>query len=378
MDDPVQVRRLPGLSLRMHPPRVVAHTSSGHCWYPDLLRFATGQLMLTYSLNADANDNPHNSQAVCLSGDGGHSFDFAYDVNGFHNAGGEPRLSLPDGRIVGTSTFLRPDPPGQWRRFAAHHWCFQDGGRRYAVEPWGAHVEGLPAPVQPYPQASRTWWARINWFSDIVALADDHWVSTLSLRFAGDARETTVALSGADGGRSWRYLATIAGPDAVPQAGEGFDEPCLLQLADGDLLCVSRVGSGADQPLARTRSSDGGRTWSPVDRLPAYSVAPQLCRLRSGVLALSTGRPGLFLWLSTDDRGEDWHGVDVMAHHNASVAPAERMTAAQTTAYTAMVEGPSDRLLLVYDRTPFGWQPVPAGSGEASRIYLLEVEVRRE
>ena len=91
-----------------------------------------------------------------------------------------------DGRIVGASTFLKPDPPRQWRRFVAHRWTYDKGGRRYAVEPWGAAVEGLPRAVEPYPKPSRTWWARINWFGDVVDLGGGGWVSTISLRHPGD------------------------------------------------------------------------------------------------------------------------------------------------------------------------------------------------
>jgi len=361
-----------GLRARLSAPRVVADTSVGRCWYPDILKFATGELMLNYSVNADTNENTANAQAVCLSFDGGATFDFTYDVNGFHNGGGEPRVSLPDGRIVGTSTFLKPDAPGDARSFAAHRWTYDRGGRRYSVEPWGAKVEGLPHGVPPYPAPSRTWWSRINWFSDIVPLEDGSWVSTISLRFAGDELESTVAVASPDEGRHWEYLSTIAGPADTPGANEGFDEPCLLRLDSGELLCVSRVGSGADQQLARSYSPDGGQTWSPLDRLPAYSVAPQLCKLQNGALLLATGRPGLFLWLSADPRGKAWQSIDLIAHHNAAV-PQWPMTAGQTTAYTALVEVEPNRALLVYDRAPFGWDAVPAESGERSQIWMVEV-----
>ena len=377
MNDLDREVELDGLEVTLRAPRVVAETRSGRCWYPDLLKFATGELMLNHSVNADANDNESNAQAVYISTDGGGTFEFRYDVNGFHNAGGEPRLSLADGRIVGTSTFLKPSPAGQKRRFVAHRWTYDSGGRRYGVEPWGAVVEGLPRDVAAYPTPSRTWWSRINWFSDIVRLSGGPWVSTLSMRFEGDERETTVALASRDEGRHWRYLSTVADADSVPDAEEGFDEPCLMQLSDGDLMCVSRVGCLQHQKLARAYSHDGGETWSKLDRLPAYSVAPQICRTANGVLALSTGRPGIFLWLSTDSRGVHWQCMDVLAHHNTSLGESAQMTAAQTTAYTAMVEVEDNRVFLVYDRTPFGWQPVPPDSGERSQIYLLELRVGR-
>ena len=59
-------------------------------------------------------------------------------------------------------------------------------------------------------------------------------------------------------------------------------------------MCVSRVGTGKDQNLARAYSADGGKSWSRVDRLPAYSVAPQIVRLANGGLTLVTGRPDSF------------------------------------------------------------------------------------
>jgi hypothetical protein len=219
------------------------------------------------------------------------------------------------------------------------------------------------------------WWSRINWFSDILRLEDGAWLSTLCLHFESDARGSTVALISEDEGRNWTYLSTVAHADAVPDASEGFDEPCLVQLATGELMCVSRVGSG--QELARAYSADGGRTWSPVDRLPAVSVAPQVCQTANGILALSTGRPGVFLWFSTDARGEQWQVIDVMAYHNRVLNAEAQMTAIQTTAYTAMVEVAPDEVLLVYDRTPLGWDPVEAGSGESSQIYLLSLRVVR-
>lgn len=35
----------------------------------------------------------------------------------------------------------------------------------------------------------------------------------------------------------------------------------------------------------------------------------------------------------------------------------------------------ADRLLYIYDRTPFGWKPVPVNSPERSRIYALPVRI---
>jgi hypothetical protein len=245
------------------------------------------------------------------------------------------------------------------------------------VEPWGASVEGLPCDLLPYKNPSRTWWTHINWFGDIVQLEDGTWLSTISMRFTGDVLASTVAVASSDEGRRWRYRSTIAGADDVPgDPSEGFDEPCLLRLDSGELLCVSRVGGKGPEPLARCYSHDDGHTWSSIDRLEAYSVAPQLCKLQDGTLLLSTGRPGIFLWCSVDPRGEHWQSVDLISHHNA-ITESWPMTPAQTTAYTALLEVAPNHAFLVYDRAPFGWKPVSPDSGERSQIWLVEVKTGR-
>ena len=348
--------------------------------------------MLNHSLNADSHENEHNSQAVYVSVDEGRTFEFAYDVNGFHNGGGEPRISLPSGLIIGGSSFFKPDPSSRKQKFLAHRWCYDQGGRRYAVEPWKISVEGFPREVDQWRLSSRTSWTRISWFADILIMQNGEWLSLLSLKYCDEERTSAVAVISEDEGLNWRYLSTLAVPNDAPDGLEGFGECCLVRLTDGDLMSVMRIGQHQKQPdqwLTRTYSSDGGRSWTPIDFLPAWSVAPQLCRLENNVLVLSTGRPGIFLWFSPDASGAEWHPIDVLGWHNEALEkplhierdrilggdPASAK--GQTTSYTAIVEVSPNRFFMVYDRTPFGWKPVPADSGEYSQIFLLEAEVYR-
>jgi len=353
-------------------PRIVAAEKEGRCWYPAILKFSTGEIMLNYSVNADANDNTANAQAVCVSFDEGKTFDFCYDVNGFHNGCGEPRITLEDGRIVGTSTFLKPPVPGNSREFKAHRWIYDQGGKRYSIEPWGADVSGLPRDVLAHPDESRTWWNRINWFSDIVKVDDGSWISTISMRYEGDDLETTVAVRSCDEGKTWKYISTIASPEDVPGAREGFDEPCLINLGNDKLLCISRVGSGQDQPLAKTVSNDAGWTWTKVERMEAFSVAPQICRFTEDTLLLVTGRPGLFIWGNSALGDGNWGSFDLMEYHNENTEE-WKMDARQTSAYIDIVSIGPGRAMIVYDRSPFGWKSVPKDSGDQSQIWLVEV-----
>ena len=45
------------LRITLEQLRVVAERSHGHCWFPDLLRFSTGELMLNHSSNSDRIDS---------------------------------------------------------------------------------------------------------------------------------------------------------------------------------------------------------------------------------------------------------------------------------------------------------------------------------
>ena len=104
---------------------------------------------------------------------------------------------------------------------------------------------------------------------------------------------------------------------------------------------------------------------------------------------LATGRPGLFLWLTDDPRGASgWQALDLLVHHNAVLGSEHRIRPGkggqdpedpyQTTAYAVLVETAPNRLLLAYDRIPFGWRGVPTDSAERNRIYVLDVEVERQ
>ena len=39
-------------------------------------------------------------------------------------------------------------------------------------------------------------------------------------------------------------------------------------------------------------------------------------RLSSGTIVITSGRPGIYMWLSTDARGRSWQQVDIIGHHN--------------------------------------------------------------
>jgi hypothetical protein len=289
--------------------------------------------------------------------------------------------------------------------FSGPYIRYREGGSRILVETNGTRMEGLPRDVKATQAAAvppGTVNRGVQSFHGTGAVEVGGQILIMTyLEFKGDDFSSTVLLGSSDEGRTWRYISTIAGPEAVPphpsmaqgvvtqSTPRGPCEPSLVELETGELMCVMRVGSGLDWNLARTYSADGGRTWSECDYLPARSVQPSLRRLSNGTIALSTGRPGIYLWLSTDLRGEVWEQIDVVERHNAWAPPGQdinpersgaqemRHAKDQTTSYTELVEIAPNKLVLVYDRVPFGWNFVPVDSDERGRVYVLPIDVAR-
>ena len=110
-----------------------------------------------------------------------------------------------------------------------------------------------------------------------------------------------------DGGRTWRYLATIG----YAQIGsEGYNEGSMRRLPDGSWLTVMRTGNARDlqcqdNPIMGSTSRDEGRTWSPPQRTGLKGCYPSLAVLRDGRLVMSYGRPGAMIAFSADG-GRSW------------------------------------------------------------------------
>lgn len=378
---------LGGLQFTAGTPRIVAE-GLGFCWYPSIRRFPTGELIVSYSKNPDSGENLTNVNGISLSQDEGATWTRHADVSGLS---GRLNISLQDGSLAGPNQPYKPEPLGQWRSFVGNYGRIEKGARQYTVELWGTRIEGLPRDVKARTVQSPTRWAEISPFLDIIELEPGRYLSTTYMTFAGDDRYTTVVMVSEDDGRTWQYLSTVATAADGAGSWEGFAEASLVRLEDGDLMCVGRMGGGRDQLLARAYSSDEGKTWSPIDRLPAWGVLPDVKRLSNGALVISCGRPGIFIWFSTDTRGERWEPFDLMAHHNAEMGEAHQISSGkyglepvtreqyytvhhnfdlpdQTTSYTSMLEVEPGRLLTVYDRMPYGWMPVPTDAEVRSRI----------
>jgi predicted neuraminidase len=128
----------------------------------------------------------------------------------------------------------------------------------------------------------------------------------------------------------------------------GPDEPMIVERRDGSLWMMVRC-----RGIAETVSRDGGRTWSPVERVAGISHPTSrffLRRLHSGALLLvkhgpineRTGREQLMAFVSDDD-GKSWQGGLMLDER-------EHVT------YPDGVEAADGTIHIIYDheRTPLG------------------------
>ena len=157
-----------------------------------------------------------------------------------------------------------------------------------------------------------------------------------------------------DGGRSWSPPSRIAHD---PSGMIDFQEPALLDLGEGHLLCVMRAVDRhvvSDDPDAQKRqwapvawlyqshSLDNGSSWEPYQRTSMYGHPPNLIALADGRVLCTYGHRrdpyGIRACLSRD-RGQSWEsqyeivlradggGVDIGYPSSAALADGTIVTA---------------------------------------------------
>ena len=216
-----------------------------------------------------------------------------------------------DGELLHVGTpgdpwLTRGDQPGAYRFpiYRSH-----DNGHTHAAE--SALISGVP---QLAEDESEQWGRHVFAYVDhgLVTLRDGSLLATVLGKFAGDIKHRVFVIHSDDRGATWRYRASVAfdlNPTHTHRI-EGFTEPDLLALPNGDVLCFMRTGGryeGQHTALAVSRSADDGQSWSAPEPVADRGVLPKACRMSNGVLAVIYGRPGDWLAFSRDD-GHTWIG----------------------------------------------------------------------
>jgi len=113
-----------------------------------------------------------------------------------------------------------------------------------------------------------------------------------------------------DGGINWRFVSNVNTKQSTARY-EGYTEGSLALLDDGRIYCVFRNGGGGC-PIYQAWSKDCGNNWSleePIDTR-VRGIWPKLTLLSDGALAMSNGRPGIYLMFDPTATGENWEIAD--------------------------------------------------------------------
>ena len=168
---------------------------------------------------------------------------------------------------------------------------------------------------------------------------------------AGRREFVTGVFESEDMGQSWRFLAYICTDASIGR--EGPNELDIELLPNGDLLSVSRTGG----PILHSRSSDGGRTWSPAEESGVTGVSPQLLVLGNHALVMSYGTRDVYVRASPDGLGTEW-------------TEPVRLYKGPGTGYTHMQALGPDRFRVLFDESPFREKHAPGG-----KIVRVELSV---
>ncbi len=259
-------------------------------------------------------------------------------------SGGHSFIKKRDGTCVWLGLFTHPLD----ERTLGANCGFSPDGNKFT---WTEGKVRFPEKVLIVPWQNGL--AMMDFARSILELADGSLVATMYGNFEsdiqgrdpkkvkyGENRYRTLLVRSTDGGLNWDYYSTVA--FSADAAGEGFGEPVMTRTSDGNLLCVMRRGSAL--PMASCRSTDDGRTWSEPRILPddAVSVFPDLVLMSNGVLALSSGRPGIYLKFSVDGTGVEWTPRITLYEDPHWPTPAS------TCGYTALREVAPGRLLCIF------------------------------
>jgi hypothetical protein len=259
--------------------------------------------------------------------------------------------------------------------------------------PWtGPHAAAVTG-----PRHADTGWDNPNLgaalYGGIEELDDGSLLLFGHTRFLGDRSSRVVAYRSLDRAATFHYWATVAYEHNLssPLRPIGFNEPGVVRLGNGELLCFMRTAEY--EPICVSRSRNEGRTWHPPEKVGVDGILPTPVRLDNGVLALSYGRPGVWVTFSADggrwwsDRRclWSWHGLWGEGHlpttPHYTVPGYATFERSDCNARLCRI-GP-DRLLLVYSAplADSGDQPIDAQDAAARapcRIWGVNLDVHLE
>jgi hypothetical protein len=382
------------LEVKVGEPTVVAVAPNDVGWgyyqFPSIGRWDDGTLSLTYSSAPDAAESYGTPRAALTSKDGGKTW------SPHSGKWGGSGLLLPNGDRIAVSTpkpykladLKLPEPVGTlMSTYGGQKYTMYRGSDlppklrtiRISRQKKGSDARVTEHAWVDDPQALRyslrevfpiIWWGDVHLAQDGSLIAGIYPGNMTREDGSLDPKWHIFFYRSTDFGHSWKIQGRILyQPDMkVDPNGDkhdGFGEPAFEILNDGSLLCIMRCTDGAGiGPMYSSRSTDLGKTWSKPRVIAPNGVLPKLLKLENGILALSSGRPGVQVRFSED--GKKWtEPFDL-------VPVTEKDPHKDTCGYTSLLAVGPNRFLIAYSHFKH-----PNEKGELRKaIMVREIEVR--
>jgi len=383
------------LEVKVGEPTVVAVAPNDVGWgyyqFPSIGRWDDGTLSLTYSSAPDAAESYGTPRAALTSKDGGKTW------SPHSGKWGGSGLLLPNGDRIAVSTpkpykladLKLPEPVGvlvsTYGKQKYTMYRVNDLPRKLRTIRISRQKKGSDARVTEHAwvddsQALRysireifpiVWWGDLRVAADGSVIAGIYPGYRTLVNGSMDPKGGVFFYRSTDFGHSWKIQGRILyQPDLkADEKGDkrsGFTEPAFEILADGSLLCVMRTTDGQGiGPMYSSWSKDMGKTWTKPKVIAPSGVLPKLLKLENGILALSSGRPGVQVRFSED--GEKWtEPLDF-------VPVTEADPHKDTCGYTSLLATGPDRFIIAYSHFKH-----PNEKGELRKaIMIREVQVTR-
>lgn len=170
-----------------------------------------------------------------------------------------------------------------------------------------------------------------------------------------------------DCARTWQYVSQINTTlDYCDDTHDGFCEPCIIELFNGDYYVLMRTGSG--EPLYCAYSHDKGMTWDDLQQFSNAGVAPVLLQLDCGITLASYGRPYTYIKWSDDTSLTNWSQQIRIFGEGPNTTKTDLFK--QTCGYTSMIALDEKNALLAYSEFEYP-------DGEGSETIVKKIIVRR-
>ncbi len=296
--------------------------AGGYQAFTDLVRLQSGDLLCVfyagYSHISVPNENLPRGARVCSvrSTDGGKSWGPAEIVADTPWDDRDPHIcQLRDGTVI--CNWFTYYPPGV---------AFRPGNTAPYKENWTASSTGNGHTWSEPRLIETTASDHYGLSAPIRQMPDGKLIMPIYKELPDPLRCWSLMILSDDLGKTW------SAPYMVDADNDDNDEPDIVLLGDGNLLCVMRSNRG-DNTMWKSISRDGGKTWSKAEPIGFPGHAPYLLKTTSGIVLCAHRLPGTSLHYSLDD-GKTW----------SENVPVDTVIGA----YPSMVEMPDGRILIVY------------------------------